>query len=103
MNNTSWEPLSGTSTLLAVHEDPTGYAPAGVGIGNVDQLLVTEDSIQVMDLRVVRVFSRVHPAHSQAPRNRTTWMMGITRFTCMVIAHGCTCAIMIGTLCHYDC
>ncbi|KAI0285717.1 multicopper oxidase-domain-containing protein, partial [Russula brevipes] len=94
MNNTSWEPLSGTSTLLAVHEDPTRYAPAGVGIGNVDQLLVTEVSIQVMDLRVVRVFSRAHPAHSQAPHKRTTWMMGITRFTCMVIAHGCTCAIV---------
>jgi len=55
MNGTSWEPLSGTSTLLAVHQDPTGFVPAGVGIGTGDQLLVTEDSIQVLDVRVVRM------------------------------------------------
>ena len=54
INSTSWEPLSGTTTLLAVHNNPKGYAPAGAGIGTGDQLLVTEDSIQVLDLRVVR-------------------------------------------------
>ena len=55
MNTTSWSPLNGTSTLLAVHNDPTGYAPAGAGIGAGDQFLVTEDSIQVLDVQIVRV------------------------------------------------
>jgi hypothetical protein len=55
MNTTSWLPLNWTSTLLAVHQNPTGFAPDGVGLGAGDQLLVTEDSIQVLDLRVVRV------------------------------------------------
>jgi hypothetical protein len=57
MNSTSWTPLNGTSTLLAVHQDPTSYAPAGVGIGAGDQLLVTEDSIQVLDVQIVRVLT----------------------------------------------
>jgi hypothetical protein len=56
MNDTSWEPLNGTTTLLKVQQNPTGYAPAGAGIGAGDQLLVTEDSIQVLDLIIVRVF-----------------------------------------------
>jgi len=55
MNTTSWEPLNGTSTLLAVHQNPTGFVPEGEGIGTGDQLLVTVDSIQVFDLRVVRM------------------------------------------------
>jgi hypothetical protein len=55
MNTTSWQPLSGTTTLLSVQKDPTGYAPVGVGIGAGDQLLWTEDSIQVLDLIVVRM------------------------------------------------
>jgi len=55
MNTTSFEPLNGTSTLLAVHQNPTGFVPDGVGIGTGDQLLVTADSIQVLDLRVVCV------------------------------------------------
>ena len=61
MNSTSWDPLNGTSTLLAVHQNPTGYAPSGGGgIGAGDQFLVTEDSIQVLDVQIVRVaLSRV--------------------------------------------
>jgi iron transport multicopper oxidase len=55
MNTTSWEPLSGTTTLLSVLQNPTRYAPAGVGLGVGDQLIFTEDSVQVVDLRVVRV------------------------------------------------
>jgi hypothetical protein len=55
MNTTSFEPLTGISTLLAVHQNPMGFAPDGVGIGAGDQLLVTADSIQVLDLRVVCV------------------------------------------------
>jgi hypothetical protein len=55
MNNTSWKPLSGTTTLLAVQKDPTNYAPVGVAVGAQDQLLWTEDSIQVHDLIIVRM------------------------------------------------
>ena len=55
MNTTSWEPLNGTTTLLSVQQNPTGYAPAGAGLGAGEQLIFTEDSIQVVDLRVVRV------------------------------------------------
>lgn len=66
INSTSWERLSGTSTLLAVHQDPTGFVPVGVGIGAGDQLLVTEDSIQVLDVRVVRVLPCAFRALSNA-------------------------------------
>ena len=59
MNTTSWEPLSGTTTLLSVQKDPTGYAPVGVAVGAGDQLLWTEDSIQVLDLIVVCVLPAV--------------------------------------------
>ncbi|KAH8994229.1 multicopper oxidase 2A [Lactarius akahatsu] len=74
MNSTSWEPLSGTSTLLAVHQDPTGFAPVGVGIGAGDQLLVTEDSIQVLDVRVDNLDDGDHPFHLHGHR---PWIMGI--------------------------
>ena len=101
MNETSWEPLNGTSTLLAVHQNPTGFAPDGVGLGTGDQLLVTADSIQVVDLRVVRVL--VHICLSRcltcAPvHQRTTWTMEIIRSTCTDTAPGCTCTIVAG---HY--
>ena len=66
INSTSWEPLNGTSTLLAVRQDPTGYVPVGVGIGTGDQLLVTEDSIQVLDVRIVRVTAPILCALSNA-------------------------------------
>jgi hypothetical protein len=59
MNVTSCEPLNGTSTLSAVHQYPTGFAPDGVGFSARDPLLVTADSIQVNDLRVVRVLVRI--------------------------------------------
>ena len=61
MNTSSYEPLNRTSTLLAVHQNPTGFVPEGVGIGTGDQLLVTADSIQVLDLRVVCVLVRMSP------------------------------------------
>ncbi|KAI0294020.1 Cupredoxin [Multifurca ochricompacta] len=74
MNGTSWSPLSGTSTLLALHKDPTGYAPNGVSIGAVDQLLVTEDSIQVIDVRVDNLDDGEHPFHLHGHR---PWIMGV--------------------------
>jgi iron transport multicopper oxidase len=60
MNTSSYEPLSGISTLLEVHQNPTGFVPEGVGIGTGDQLLVTADSIQVLDLQVVCALLFVH-------------------------------------------
>ncbi len=54
MNSTSWKMLHGTTTLMEVHKDPTGYVPEGVGIGLGGQLLVTEETIQVLDVRIVR-------------------------------------------------
>ncbi|KAH9991861.1 multicopper oxidase 2A [Russula vinacea] len=73
MNDTSWEPLNGTSTLLAVHQNPTGFAPDGVGLGTGDQLLVTADSIQVVDLRVDNLDDGDHPFHLHGHR---PWIMG---------------------------
>jgi len=61
MNTTSWEPLSGTTTLLSVQKDPTGYAPVGVRVGVGEQLLWTEDSIQVLDLIIVRMLRLAVP------------------------------------------
>jgi hypothetical protein len=55
MNTTSWEPLSGTTTLLSVQKNATGYAPVGESISAGDQLFWTEDSIQVLDFIVVRM------------------------------------------------
>ena len=60
MNTTSYEPLSGISTLLEVHQNPTGFVPDSAGIGAGNQLLVTADSIQVLDLQVVSVLLLVH-------------------------------------------
>jgi len=73
MNTTSYEPLSGISTLLAVHQNPTGFVPDGVGIGTGDQLLVTADSIQVLDLRVDNLDDGDHPFHLHGHR---PWIMG---------------------------
>jgi hypothetical protein len=96
MNDTSWEPLNGTSTLLAVHQNPTGFAPDGVGLGAGDQLLVTADSIQVVDLRVVRVLVRIYLFRYLTASERTTWMTEIIHSTCTDTAPGCTCTIVVG-------
>jgi len=104
MNNTSWEPLSGTTTLLSVQKDPTGYAPVGVAVGAGDQLLWTEDSVQVLDLIVVCVFlpvALVPISYVRAPR--TTWTMGITRSTCTVIVPGCMYNYNRSVCCEHDC
>ncbi|KAH9960009.1 multicopper oxidase 2A [Russula dissimulans] len=73
INSTSWEPLSGQSTLLAVRNNPAGYAPIGAGLGAGDQLLFTEDSIQVVDLRVDNLDDGDHPFHLHGHR---PWIMG---------------------------
>jgi hypothetical protein len=64
INTTSWEPLSGTTTLLSVQKNATGYAPVGESIGAGDQLFWMEDSIQVLDFIVVCIllFAAPFPA-----------------------------------------
>ncbi len=52
----SWVPLSGTTTLLNVRNAFAGgssYAPSGGSIQPGDQFMITEDSIQVVDLLIV--------------------------------------------------
>jgi iron transport multicopper oxidase len=74
INSTSWEPLNGTSTLLAVHQDPKGYVPpVGPGIGAGDQLIMTEDSIQVIDVSIDNLDDGDHPFHLHGHR---PWIMG---------------------------
>ncbi|KAI0063937.1 hypothetical protein BV25DRAFT_374174 [Artomyces pyxidatus] len=72
MNSTSWDPLAG-STLMAVLGNPTGFAPEGVSAPNDDQLLATEDSIQVVDIRVDNLDDGDHPFHLHGHR---PWIMG---------------------------
>lgn len=91
MNTTSFEPLNGVSTLLAVHQNPTGFVPDGVGIGTGDQLLVTADSIQVLDLRVVCVLVLVRMSPFSLTRaQRTTLTTETTHSTCTDIVPGCS-------------
>jgi len=73
MNNTSWSPLSGESTLLAVRNNPQGYAPVGSSIANGTQLIITEDSIQVLDLQIDNLDDGHHPFHLHGHR---PWIMG---------------------------
>ncbi len=54
MNSTSWKRLNGTTMPLEVHKDPTGYVPEGVDIGSGDQLIYTVDTIQVLEVQIVR-------------------------------------------------
>ena len=60
----TWQPLSGTSTLLQVvdaSKNHTAYAPQGSSIQSRDQFIITEDSIEVVDLLLVRFSCDVFP------------------------------------------
>ncbi|KAL4246950.1 multicopper oxidase family protein [Abortiporus biennis] len=61
-NGTSWEPLTGTSTLLSVRNAPTTFAPEGSSL-NGDQFIITEDSIQTVDLIINNLDDGDHPFH----------------------------------------
>jgi hypothetical protein len=55
----SWTMLQGQSTLLDVKnafDAMRVYAPEGSSVQSGDQFMITEDSIQVVDLIVVRSF-----------------------------------------------
>ncbi|KZT43398.1 hypothetical protein SISSUDRAFT_978652 [Sistotremastrum suecicum HHB10207 ss-3] len=73
LNSTSWEPLAGTSTLLAVRNS-SGFAEEGAGISSVgDQLIVTEDRISVIDFEVDNLDDGDHPFHLHGHR---PWIVG---------------------------
>ncbi|TCD62838.1 hypothetical protein EIP91_006351 [Steccherinum ochraceum] len=70
-NRTSWEPLQGTSTFLSVRNAGLAgsmYAPVGSSLQSPDQLLLTEDSIQVVDLLVNNLDDGDHPFHLHGHR-----------------------------------
>ena len=61
MNTTSWEPLKGTTTLLSVRDaiaNGSSYAPVGGSLRD-EQFMITEDSIQTVDLVIVRILLSV--------------------------------------------
>ena len=63
MNTTSWEPLKGTTTLLSVRDaiaNGSSYAPVGGSLRD-EQFMITEDSIQTVDLVIVRTLNFVVP------------------------------------------
>ncbi|KAF8589080.1 multicopper oxidase [Ramaria rubella] len=76
MNRTSWEFHRERATLLEVHKNPLGYAPAGASIAPGDQFIVTEDEIQVVDIRVDNLDDGDHPFHLHGHR---PWIMGTGR------------------------
>jgi len=73
MNTTSWEPLKGNTTLLSARSNPNGYAATGGAIASGDQFMITEDSIQVVDLRIDNLDDGDHPFHLHGHR---PWIMG---------------------------
>lgn len=42
-------------TILRVHRDPKGYAPEGSSIAFYDQFMITQDSVEVVELRIVSI------------------------------------------------
>ncbi|KIJ37532.1 multicopper oxidase [Sphaerobolus stellatus SS14] len=62
MNTTSWEPLQGESTLMAVRRDPQNFAMEGASIVS-EQFMVTEDTVRVIDLIVDNLDDGDHPFH----------------------------------------
>lgn len=63
----SWTPLQGTTTLLQVVDAARKgqtYAPEGVSVQSTNQLILTEDSIQVVDILLVsRIAAHVAAVH----------------------------------------
>ncbi|KAI0092238.1 multicopper oxidase 2A [Irpex rosettiformis] len=77
INGTSWTPLSGNTTLLKVRNaflTSTTYAPVGGSVQPGDQFLLTEDSIQVVDLIIDNLDNGDHPFHLHG---HTPWIMGV--------------------------
>lgn len=62
-NTTSWEFMKDDPTILKVNRDPKGYAPEGSSIAFYDQFMITEDSVQVVELRIDYLDDGGHPFH----------------------------------------
>ncbi|KAI0338648.1 multicopper oxidase 2A [Trametopsis cervina] len=76
VNTTSWNPLQGTTTLLNVRNAvlaSSTYAPVGGSVQADDQFMVTEDSVQVVDLLIDNLDDGDHPFHLHGHR---PWIMG---------------------------
>ncbi|KAI0092237.1 multicopper oxidase 2A [Irpex rosettiformis] len=76
MSGTSWSPLSGNTTLLNVRNAfiaSTTYASTGGSVQPGDQFMITEDSIEVVDLIIDNLDDGDHPFHLHGHR---PWIMG---------------------------
>ncbi|KAJ6478933.1 extracellular multicopper oxidase [Mycena sanguinolenta] len=72
-NETSWSPLVGTTTLQQVHAAPLTYAPEGAHVISGNQLILTEDNLQVIDFQVNNLDEGPHPFHLHGNK---FWVMG---------------------------
>ncbi|EKM52837.1 uncharacterized protein PHACADRAFT_149761 [Phanerochaete carnosa HHB-10118-sp] len=63
MNGTSWQPLTNTSTLSQIAQKGQSFAPEGPSVQFGDQFMITEDSIEVVDLLLVNDGPGEHPFH----------------------------------------
>ncbi|EKM55004.1 uncharacterized protein PHACADRAFT_60261, partial [Phanerochaete carnosa HHB-10118-sp] len=76
MNGTSWTPLEGTTTLLQARAASQAGGVYGVEGGSLQagqQFMVTEDSVQVVDLLISNLDDGDHPFHLHGHR---PWLMG---------------------------
>nr|AAS21670.1 multicopper oxidase 4B [Phanerodontia chrysosporium] len=76
MNGTSWQPLQGTTTLLQIVDaarNGSMYAPEGSSIQPGSQFLITEDSVEVVDILLVNTGPGDHPFHLHG---HTPYIMG---------------------------
>jgi len=83
MNSTSWSPLQGTTTLLqarAALQAGGVYGTEGGSLQSGQQFMVTEDSVQVVDLLISNLDDGDHPFHLHGHR---PWIMstGLGRYT----------------------
>ncbi|KIJ37210.1 multicopper oxidase [Sphaerobolus stellatus SS14] len=73
INNVSWVPLQGTSTLQQVMRNPGGYAPEGLSVAAGGQLIWTETSVQVVQVVVNNLDGGGHPFHLHG---HSPWIIG---------------------------
>ncbi|KIP03947.1 ferroxidase/laccase group [Phlebiopsis gigantea 11061_1 CR5-6] len=73
MNNVSWVPLVGTNTLLEIQQTNGNYAPEGPSTELGNQFIITEDTIQTIDLLLLNTGFGEHPFHLHGHR---PWILG---------------------------
>jgi len=72
INNISWVPLNGTTTLLQVHKNQN-FAPEGLDAINQQTLILTNNQLQTVDLVVNNLDNGPHPFHLHGHQ---FWVMG---------------------------